>query len=121
MGVAYSHFPSVHNGTDTIGNDTVVCIVSTADDVSCASCGYSHAAVSKERVLVTMCYKLRASKVYPDPLKCEVIPKVYVKRLEIDDGTSVIVDIEEDNDDDFSFEVKEADIARFEKIIEKYN
>ncbi len=61
------------------------------------------------------------SKVYPDPLKCEVIPKVYVKRLEIDDGTSVIVDIEEDNDDDFSFEVKEADIARFEKIIEKYN
>lgn len=61
------------------------------------------------------------SKVYPDPLKCEVIPKVYVKRLVIDDGTSVIVDIEEDNDDDFSFEVKEADIARFEKIIEKYN
>lgn len=61
------------------------------------------------------------SKVYPDPLKCEVIPKVYVKRLELDDGTSVIVDIEEDNDDDFSFEVKEADIARFEKIIEKYN
>lgn len=61
------------------------------------------------------------SKVYPDPLKCEVIPKVYVKRLEIDDGTSVIVDIEEGNDDNFSFEVKEADIARFEKIIEKYN
>lgn len=61
------------------------------------------------------------SKVYPDPLKCEVIPKVYVKRMEIDDGTSVIVDIEEDNDYDFSFEVKEADIARFEKIIEKYN
>lgn len=61
------------------------------------------------------------SKVQPDPLKCEVIPKVYVKRMEIDAGTSVVVDIEEDNDDDFSFEVKEADIARFEKIIEKYN
>lgn len=61
------------------------------------------------------------SKVYPDPLQCEVIPKVYVKRMEIDDGTSVIVDIEEGNDDNFSFEVKEADIARFEKIIEKYN
>lgn len=61
------------------------------------------------------------SKVYPDPLKCEVIPKVYVKRMEIDDGTSIVVDIEDEDDDDFSFEVKEADIARFEKIIEKYN
>lgn len=59
------------------------------------------------------------SNVHPDPLKCEVIPKVYVKRMVIDDGTSVVVDIEEE--DDFSFEVKEADIARFEKIIEKYN
>lgn len=61
------------------------------------------------------------SNVHPDPLKCEVIPKVYVKRMEIDAGTSVIVDIEEENDDNFSFEVKEADITRFEKIIEKYN
>ena len=60
-------------------------------------------------------------KVHPDPLKCEVIPKVYVKRMEIDDGTSIVVDIEDEDDDDFSFEVKEADIARFEKIIEKYN
>lgn len=61
------------------------------------------------------------SMVYPDPLECEVIPKVYVKRIEIDDGTSVVVDIEEeDAEEDFSFEVKEADIARFEKIIEKY-
>lgn len=42
------------------------------------------------------------SKVHPDPLKCEVIPKVYVKRMEIDDGTSVVVDIEEGYDDNFS-------------------
>lgn len=60
------------------------------------------------------------SMVYPDPLECEVIPKVYVKRIEIDDGTSVVVDIEEDAEEDFSFEVKEADIARFEKMINKY-
>lgn len=60
------------------------------------------------------------SKVYPDPLECEVIPKVYVKRIEVDNGASVVVEIEEKVEDDFSFEVKEADIARFEKMINKY-
>jgi len=60
------------------------------------------------------------SKVYPDPLECEVIPKVYVKRIEVDNGASVVVEIEEKEEDDFSFEVKEADIARFEKMINKY-
>ena len=60
------------------------------------------------------------SKVYPDPLECEVIPKVYIKRIEVDNGASVVVEIEEKEEDDFSFEVKEADIARFEKMINKY-
>ena len=60
------------------------------------------------------------SKVYPDPLECEVIPKGYVKRIEVDNGASVVVEIEEKEEDDFSFEVKEADIARFEKMINKY-
>lgn len=60
------------------------------------------------------------SKVYPDPLECEIIPKVYVKRIEVDNGASVVVEIEEKEEDDFSFEVKEADIARFEKMINKY-
>lgn len=55
----------------------------------------------------------------PDPLKCEVIPKVYVKRMEIDDGTSVIVDVN-DAEDDFPFEIMEADIGRFEKMIDRY-